>query len=1063
MSQSPEYIHSELPAIELFKKLGYAYFNAGTHDERDDITEVLLKDRLLASIKRINPWINDNNLNKAYTELTSVNGASLMEINQQIWELIRGGTFSVKQIINGIEEFRPVYFIDYTTPENNDFLVVNQMRFHGVIGRNSIPDLVVFINGLPIGVIECKSPTAQNAWDQAYHDLDYYQKNSEKLFHFNQICAGLWGDGGKYGAINSPQQFYSVFKTSKTDTDIIEQAKKEQDKLIIALFKKDRILDFIRHFVLFELDEGMTLKKLPRYQQIRATNKTIARLQAGDGGVVWHTQGSGKSFTMVYITRKLQAAEYGFDNPTVMVMTDRKDLDRQITTTFRNVGFHNVRQAISVVHLDKLLSNDYGGIITTTLQKFQETDKETTDSPDQTELEERGNIKLEKHLKGNKLIKITKQLQEGKWIETAREEIDLEELSSKENLYILVDEAHRSHYGFLASFMRTVLPNAKFVAFTGTPISKEDKSTLKEFYGGDDDGEYIDVYTIKEAVADGATVELLYDEGIAQLDIRKEELDKEFEEKFGDFPEEKKDKLKSQALRKYQFSKGRINDIAKHIIDNYRDKIYPDKHKAMMVASGRAHAIRYQQALHELRAEGYHDFESKVVVSIGSPKSDAIAKEYYQTIEWNKNNPTDQKPVWVVPPEGIKDATDYFKLPFGDEEETEKSGKKKFDNTAFIIVSDMLLTGWDAPIASCLYLDKPLKEHNLLQAIARVNRSRKAKNAGYIVDYNGITAYLVEALEIFDGDIRPDDILKNINEEFPKLEMNHAKLVDFFKPMRIDRAYLRDEYIDKALHFIEPIHKRDDFKALLKDFNKSINIVLPNTKAMRFQNDFKLFNEIKLRARNAFPEDDGLKISKDESLMLQEMIDEHLKAGGVKNLLAEPISIIDKDKFKEEIMNASPATKELKMRNNLKHTIKVGIDKNPDFYKPLAQRLDELLKQKTEERITQLDLLKAFAEIQDEIIAQQKEGEQKGFKTERERAVYDSMKTMFAEDAENATKRLFDSIKGELNIVGWDTKGRVQKDIENKIMRFLKETLDRDEAKTKAKEMVNVLIKNKNA
>jgi type I restriction enzyme R subunit len=197
--------------------------------------------------------------------------------------------------------------------------------------------------------------------------------------------------------------------------------------------------------------------------------------------------------------------------------------------------------------------------------------------------------------------------------------------------------------------------------------------------------------------------------------------------------------------------------------------------------------------------------------------------------------------------------------------------------------------------------------------------------------------------------------------------------------------------------------------------------------------------------------------------MLQEMIDEHLKAGGVKNLLAEPISIIDKDKFKEEIMNASPATKELKMRNNLKHTIKVGIDKNPDFYKPLAQRLDELLKQKTEERITQLDLLKAFAEIQDEIIAQQKEGEQKGFKTERERAVYDSMKTMFAEDAENATKRLFDSIKGELNIVGWDTKGRVQKDIENKIMRFLKETLDRDEAKTKAKEMVNVLIKNKNA
>jgi len=1058
MSQSPEYIHSELPAIELFQQLGYEYYDASVSDERADITEVLIKDRLLASIKRINPWINDNNLNKAYTQLTGVNGASLMEINQAIWELIKGGTYTVKQVIDGVEDYHSVHFIDYLNPENNDYLVVNQMKYHGRY-QNSIPDLVVYINGLPIGVIECKSPTAQNAWDKAYGDLDYYQKNSEKLFHFNQVCAGIWDVGGKYGAINSPQQFYSVFKTSKEDTEIIEQSKREQDKLIIALFKKERVLDIIRHFVLFELDEGITIKKLPRYQQVRATNKTIERLQAGEGGVVWHTQGSGKSLTMAYVTRKLQAPEFGFNNPTVMIMTDRKDLDRQITTTFQNVGFKNVNQASSVVHLDKLLRNDYGGIITTTLQKFQETDKDATASTDQTELEERGNLMIEKHLEEKKLIKITKELQKGKWVEIEREEIDLEELSNKENLYILVDEAHRSHYGFLASFMRTVLPNAKFIAFTGTPISKEDKSTLGEFYGGD----YIDIYTIKEAVADGATVELLYDEGIAKLDVKKEELDKEFEEKFGDASEDKKDKLKKEALRKYQLSAERIESIGRHMVEHFRDKIYPDGHKAMIVCSGREAAIKYQKVLHALKEEGVHNFESKVVVSIGSPKADALAKEYYETLEWNRNNPTDKKPVWVVPPEGIKDATDDFKLPFGNEEETEKSGKKKFDNTAFIIVSDMLLTGWDAPIASCLYLDKPLKEHNLLQAIARVNRSRKGKNAGYIVDYNGITAYLIQALEIFSGDIRPDDILKNINEEFPKLEMNHTKLVDFFKPMKIDRNYERVDFIDAAVRYIEPINKRDDFKALLKDFNKSVNIVLPNTKAMKFQGDFKLFNEIKLRARNAFPDDDELKISKDESKMLQAMIDEHLKAEGVQNLLAEPISIIDKDKFKEEIMNASPATKELKMRNNLKHTIKVGIDKNPDFYKPLAQRLDELLKMKKDERLTQLELLKAYTDIQDEIIAEQKEGEQKGFNTERERAVYNTMKTMFDGDAEDATKTLFDLIKGELNIVGWQGKGRVQKDIENKVMRFLKTKLERNEAKAKAKEMVDVLIKNEDA
>ncbi len=1060
MTHSPEYIYSELPAIELFKKMGYQYYNGSQHDERDDIFEVILKDRLLDSIKRINPWINDNNLNKAYTHITSVTGASLMEINQKIWEIIKGATFTVKQLIGGTEDFHPIHFIDYNNPEKNDFLVVNQMKYHGEI-KNSIPDIVVYINGLPISVIECKSPIAYNAWDSAYTDFTYYEENSEKLFHFNQINVGLWQIGGKYGAINAPQQFYSVFRTKKDDDlSFLGENPTEQDKLIYSIFNKEQLLDIIRHFVIFELDEGRTIKKLPRYQQIRAANNTIAKLQAGKGGVVWHTQGSGKSITMAYVTRKLQAPEFGFNNPTVMIMTDRKDLDRQITKTFRNVGFENVNQATSVVHLDKLLRNDYGGIITTTLQKFQETDSESTSQADQTELEERGNLTVEKSINEGILTKITKELQKGKWVEIDRVVIDLEELSKKENLYILVDEAHRSHYGFLAAFMRTVLPNAKFVAFTGTPISKEDKSTLGEFYGG----EYIDTYTIKQSVEDGATVKLLYDEGIAQLDVKKEELDKDFEQEFGHLSEDKQDKLKRDALRKYQLSRERIDAIVKHIVDHYQHKIFPDGHKAMIVCSGREAAIKYQQTLIELKELDVHDFESKVVVSIGSPKADSIAKEYYEAIEWNKKNPYDKHPILVTAPEDVKTVTEDFKLPFGDINETEKSGKKKFDNTAFIIVSDMLLTGYDVPIASCLYLDKALKEHNLLQAIARVNRSRKGKDAGYIVDYNGITAYLIQALEIFSGDLRPDDILKNLSEEIPTLELNHNKLVNFFKPMKIDRNYERENYIDAAIRFIEVVDKRDEFKVLLKQFNKSINIVLPNTKAMKYQGDFKLYNEIKLRARNVYPDDEELKITKDESNMLQSMIDEHLKATGVKNLLAEPISIIDKDKFKEEIMNASPATKELKMRNNLTHTIKVGMDKNPDFYKPLAQRLDELIKQRKEDRLTQLELLKMFADIQDEIIEEQEEGEEKGFKTESEKAVYSSMKTLFDDNAEDATKTIFELIKGELNIVGWENKGQVQKDMENKIMRYLKTAkIERSEAKAKAKEMVDIIKKNNNA
>ncbi len=1061
MNNNPEYTQSELPAIQLFQKLGYQYLNGSQTDERADNTEVLLKNRLRAAIQRLNPWISPANAEKAYDKMTRVNGASLMDINQQIWQLLRGDTFTVKQVIDDKEDFHAVRYIDYRAGQtaNNDFLVVNQMRYRNRVGRQSIPDLVVYVNGLPIAVLECKSPTAATAWDSAYSDLTEYQDLNPKLFYYNQICVGLWGVGGKYGAINAPQKFYSVFRTLKGQpTAFLGKNPTAQAELIYALFQKESLLDILRHFVIFELDEGTTIKKLPRYQQLRATNKTIARLQAGEGGVVWHTQGSGKSITMAYVARKLQAPEFGFNNPTVLIMTDRKDLDQQISSTFNNIGFKNVANASSVVHLDKLLRNDYGGIITTTLQKFQEPTSDLPNETDQTEIEEKGDLRVEKNIEGSFLTKITKELINGKWVETERITVELTALSEKENLYILVDEAHRSHYGFLAAFMRTVLPKAKFIAFTGTPISKEDKSTLGEFYGG----EYIDVYTIKESVADGATVELLYDEGIAKLDVKKDALDLEFEEKFGNASAEKKDKLKKAALKKYALSSERVIAISKHIIDHFYTKIYKDGHKAMLVCSGRAAAIKYQQVLHKLKADGYHDFEAKVIVSIGSPKTDAIAKEYYETVEWNKKDPTNQRPIWVVAPEKVKTATDDFKLPFGDESETEKSGKKKYDNTAFLIVSDMLLTGYDVPVASCLYLDKPLKEHNLLQAIARVNRSGKGKNAGYIVDYNGITANLIEALEIFSGDIRPDDILKNLNEELPQLEMNHTKLVDFFKPMRIDRNYERAKYIDTAIRYIEPMDKRDDFKVLLKQFNKSVNIVLPNVKAIKYQPDFKLYNEIKQIARNAYPEDEGLKISKDESKMLQAMIDEHLTAQGVENLLAEPISIIDKEKFAAAIEDASSATKELKMRNNLKHTIKVGKDKNPDFYKPLAQRMEELLKLKEAKMIDEAQLLLAYVDMQDEIIDEEKEGLEKGFDTEGKRALYTSMKLLFPDGAEDATKSLLHSIKGELGIIGWEGKGRVLKDIENKIMRNLKMAdIDRKVAKAKAKEMVETLKNNK--
>jgi type I restriction enzyme R subunit len=1059
---SQETIQSEYPAIELFQKLGYQYINGTEIDERNSIDEVILRKRLAKAIIDINPWVNENSLTKAYNEITNIQASSLLEANQRFTELLSGSKYSVKQIIDNKEQFKPLKFIDYNTISNNDFVVVNQMRFKGKI-ETSVPDLVVYLNGLPIAVIECKSPSSHTAANDSVKDLLFYQENSPKLFINNVICAGIYKVGAKYGAIGAKTTHYSNFKS--TDNAELEKLlgrkATAQDIMLFNLFQKDKLLDIIRHFIIFEYSESKLIKKLPRYQQIQATNKTIAKLQqTNKGGVIWHTQGSGKSITMVYIARKLHSEAYNFNNPTVVIMTDRKDLDTQITNTFRSqqIGVKNISHANSVVGLQKLLKNDYGGIITTTIQKFQE----SSDIPDKdiTEQDEDDKIKVEKYIDGDNIIKITRRLtKEGKYEQLSREVIPLKVLSNKENLYVLVDEAHRSNYGFLASLMRYSIPNAKFIAFTGTPLSKEEKSTLGEFYGG----EYIDVYTIRQSVDDGNTVELKYDAGIALLDVKKDELDIEFEKLFADKTLEQKEALKREALRRYQFSTERIQSVAKHIIDHFQNKIYPDKHKAMLVCNGREATILFKKEFERLKSEGYHNFQSKVVVSLGSIKSDDIAKELYETIEFNKQNPTNKKPIFVTPDEDIKTVIENYKLPFGDESEKQLSGQLKYNNDAFMIVSDMLLTGYDCPVASVLYLDKPLKEHNLLQAIARVNRTRTGKSAGFVVDYYGVTQNLVDALKIFSGELLPTDVMKNLSDEIPRLETNHTKLVDFFRNIKIDRKQRREEYIDACVLFLEPINIRDEFKDLLSNFNKSVDIVLPDNAAMRLQYDFYLYNEIKLQARNAYPDDEGLKIDKDECLKIQQLINDHLTSTGVFSLLTEPISIYDRENFRKELEKASVATKELKMQNNLKHTIKVSIDKDPDFFKPLAERLEKVLELRRLQRITQLELFDHFHNIQDEIINRKNEAEKSGLLTESEIVVNNSMKLIFDGKSIEKTKLIFTEISGELGIVDWVNKTSVQKDIENKITKILAEKIDRTEARKKAKELVDLIKKNTNA
>lgn len=972
MSQTPEYLYSELPAIELFKKLGFNYFDGSIADTRESINEVILEDRLRQSLLKINPWLKDNTLEKVIRKIKNIQASTLMEANQIVFDFITKKD-SITEKPTPESKPQPVFIIDYENIENNDFLIVNQMKYNG-IHKNSIPDIVVYINGLPIAIIEAKSPKVSIT--DAISDLAYYQENSQKLFYYNQICVGMNKGKALYGTIDSQFAHYSKYKLEDlTELELlVERIPTAQDILIYSLFKKEMLLDIIRNFTIFEIDQGRTIKKLPRYQQLRAVNKIVKRLKTENkGGVVWHTQGSGKSITMVYLATKLRREEAGFDNPTIIVVTDRIDLDNQISSTFRRTGFSNPIQAVSISNLKELLKDSYGKTLLTTIHKFQERAQQQ------------------------------------------KEEIEI--LSDKSNVFVLIDEAHRSQYGMTAAYMRNSLPNAKFIAFTGTPIDKEEKSTLRTFYGGSD---YIDKYTIKQSVEDGNTLAIRYQTGMPEYFIEKDLMNEVFSSVFGHESEEKQAKLKSKAasLDTFLMAKRRVEEIAKHIIKHFKEKIYPNNYKAILVCHNRYQAIAYQKAFLKLKEQGLNSFESKVIMSFD-----------------NKKDPIEFREL-AVEEDKIKKAIEEFKLPFGNENEKSLSGEKRFDNTAILIVSDMLLTGYDAPIVQCMYIDKLLKEHTLLQAIARVNRTKSGKEYGLVVDYAGITNYLTEALKIFSGDLEAQDVMTDIENEKTILDNRHSKMVAFFNDIKIDRFKDRAKFVDECVLYLEPEDLRDKYIDLVKLFNKSMDIVLPDSFATKFEYDLKLYNDIKLEAVNTHTPE-KMFITKEETKKIQMIIDEHLRATGVHYLLHDAIDITDPEAFRRELENKSGKTKELTIANRIKHTIQANKKENPDFYKDIAKRLEELIKAKEEDRITQAQLLIEFDKLQEEIRNSKEEWKRLGLASKEQFPIFKTLEKVVPNPKE-FTIAVFDKVGMYLQKSDWKDHDDIKKEIRKNIKSLLR-------------------------
>ncbi|ARL97309.1 type I restriction endonuclease subunit R [Burkholderia pseudomallei] len=1087
----------EIPAIEWLVKLGYTHLPGSQvvveHRHLAPVLEDILEPRLLA----LNPWMATapGGVDAALIELRKRVNDELLPANKVFWEqVVHRSDIQVKDA-----EGKPhsVRFFDAGTAANNDFHVVDQY-----VGRNADddvfrPDLLLFVNGLPMAIIECKA--SHHRLDEALAQLDGYRATFPAQFVFNQVSVGLNGRQGLYGAIFTPPAFYAHYRLQDAEraevAALLGDEPSEQDELLWALFEPARFLELITYYVLFETRDGKTVKKLPRYQQWRTVRKTVQRLTAPKplGGVVWHTQGSGKSLTMALLARLLRAESTGLDNPTVLVLTDRRDLDKQIFDTFHAVGIKAI-QAVSVDGLVKMLSNDYGSVFTSTVQKFQEKDEAEAevDASAEPSLDEGDTLLATRHRRvrdGKDFFMVEERnanydqydadgvLLSPKWEEVGREKVNFRVLSTKPNFYVLVDEAHRSQYDFLAAFMRASLPNAKFIAFTGTPLLNDDKHTLAEFGGG----EYIDEYRLHEAVADGATLPIKYQDAWVALapDVN---LDQAFKDQFVSEPEARQHALKKELLVRWRQAGDRMEKVAHHLVEHFLANVQGKGLKGMLVCDGREMAVRYKDLLDAIMKErdkqGLPTFESRVVVSLanitasrtGASEKEAAAEkgvgaDKVRTIEERVRDEIKAGKVPVaMPSEQIANfVSKLFPLPYGDEAKG-KDGKVHANNVGLIIVSDMLLTGWDAPIVGTMYLDKPLKEHTLLQAIARVNRTMTGKNAGYIVDYHGVVEHLDHALKIYGGEVKPTQVWEGVESELPKLQAMLERILKLL-PRKHDPVRQREDYKADAEVFLDPaarLDKVEDFLELVKQFNRSIDIILPDVRGVPFKPYFTLFAEIRLMLRDKLP---GTayreRITKLESVLLQQLLDEYINASPAKSLLGKEVSILDAADMDRLKKLASPGSRALVMKNQLKHTIETGRDKDPVFFDKLAEELGKLLEEEKAGRITQAKFLEQLDLFGQRI----KEKDSTGFSSPAHSAAFHYLESHLSSDvARGVTTKLFEDeeLSHTMASGNWKAMPDLHPDIKKRISSLLVPLAgwQRAVARDHAGNLLTILLKN---
>ncbi|GEN36593.1 type I restriction endonuclease subunit R [Aneurinibacillus danicus] len=906
---------SQQPAIEVLRKLGYQYISPEEAERmRGNLYNVLLKDVLEEKLRAFNSYeykgqtytFSESNIQQAIRDLDEPLTDGLVKTNEKIFETLMLGRSYTEYLPDGSKKSFTIQYIDWENIDNNVFHVVEEFAVERMDGRGTVrPDIVLFVNGIPFAVIECKK--ASISMEQGISQMIRNQGKdyAPQLFKFVQLVMSTNKNETKYATCNTPKKFWSVWKEEQEewlqsflDKTVENRLPTMQDKNIISLFHPERLLELTHYFTLFDKD----VKKVTRYQQYFAIKEIIKTIQERDengnrqSGVIWHTQGSGKSLTMVMLAKYI-LSELSDYSPKVVVVTDRVELDKQIHKTFNHTRLKASR-ATSGSHLVDLINDNNADIVTTLVHKF---DKAST-----------------------------KQ----------------KPIESKD-IFILVDESHRTQYGELHIKMKKVFPNACYLGFTGTPLMKKEKNTMIKF------GKLIHKYTIADGVRDKAIVPLLYEGKMVDQSVNQKAIDNRLDMITRHLNEKQKEEVmkKWSQFERIASSNQRISmiafDINQHFLDNY--KTQGNQFKAMLATNSKIEAIRYLEAFEELG-----DLNCAVVISPpdqreGHDAVDEVSKDKVQNF-WKK-----------------------MMNRYGSDEAYEDAIKDEFingDELDLLIVVDKLLTGFDAPRATVLYIDKPMKEHTLLQAIARVNRLYEGKDYGFIIDYRGLLEKLDQAMQMYSGagleNFDPKDLegaIYDVISVIGSLRQYHSDLLQIFAPIKNKKD--TEEYEV----WLEDEERREEFYSVLSKFGRNLGIalesekvynVLPPEELKTYKKDLKFFQELRKSVKLRYSDTID---HKEYEAKMQKLMDNYISAEEVIRI-TNPVDILNEKAFAEELERLdSKRAKADAIRTRLTKSIRTKWDENPAYYKRFSERIQEAIQAYKDQRISEAEYLNRMKDI----------------------------------------------------------------------------------------------------